>query len=155
MKSSHRFPFVTLLLALGSLPSAVPIGVANAASLVSSSQTQVYSIQTRGLLFNGAGAGPNVTVTSKFHPTGVVNWFNSLGGNITMTPPLATAVVQFNATVFAYVATGISSDHECVTVAEAREKLSRGLYILIREASNAHNLDALLPLINPTNCRLA
>jgi len=100
---------VTLLLALGSLPSAVPIGVANAASLVSSSQTQVYSIQTRGLLFNGAGAGPNVTVTSKFHPTGVVNWFNSLGGNITMTPPLATAVVQFNATVFAYVATGIIS----------------------------------------------
>ena len=53
----------------------------------------------------------------------------------------------------AYVATGIGSDHECVTVEEAREKLSRGLYILIREATNAHNLDALLPLITPKTAR--
>src|SRR5204863_8807867 len=37
--------------------------------------------------------------------------------------------------------------------AEAREKLARGLYIFIREASNAHNLDALLPLITHANCR--
>src|SRR2546421_6293465 len=40
----------------------------------------------------------------------------------------------------AYVAAGIGSDHECVSVDEAREKLSRGLYILVREATNAHNL---------------
>ena len=53
----------------------------------------------------------------------------------------------------AYVASGIGSDHECVTVDEAREKLARGLYILIREASNAQNLDALLPLINDKNSR--
>ena len=53
----------------------------------------------------------------------------------------------------AYVAAGIGSDHECVTVEEAREKLARGLYILIREATNAHNLDALLPLITPANHR--
>ena len=53
----------------------------------------------------------------------------------------------------AYVASGIGSDHECVTVDEAREKLARGLYILIREASNAQNLDALLPLITEKNAR--
>src|SRR5436190_3255458 len=53
----------------------------------------------------------------------------------------------------AYVASGIGSDHECVTVDEAREKLARGLYILIREATNARNLDALLPLINEKNAR--
>jgi adenine deaminase len=53
----------------------------------------------------------------------------------------------------AYVASGIGSDHECVSVDEAKEKLSRGLYILIREASNAQNLDALLPLINDKNAR--
>jgi adenine deaminase len=53
----------------------------------------------------------------------------------------------------AYVAAGIGSDHECVTVEEARDKLARGLYILIREATNAHNLDALLPLITPANHR--
>ncbi len=53
----------------------------------------------------------------------------------------------------AYVAAGIGSDHESVTADEAREKLSRGLYLLIREATNAKNLDALLPLITPKNSR--
>ncbi|HTL29051.1 MAG TPA: adenine deaminase [Tepidisphaeraceae bacterium] len=53
----------------------------------------------------------------------------------------------------AYIASGIGSDHECTTVEEAREKLARGLYILIREATNARNLDPLLPLITPENSR--
>jgi adenine deaminase len=53
----------------------------------------------------------------------------------------------------AYVAAGIGSEHECVTVAEAEEKLARGLYILIREATNARNLHALLPMITPANSR--
>lgn len=51
----------------------------------------------------------------------------------------------------AYAASGIGSEHECTTVEEAAEKLARGLYILIREATNAHNLHALLPLITPAN----
>jgi len=49
----------------------------------------------------------------------------------------------------AYVAAGIQSDHECTSVEEAREKLRLGLTILIREATNARNLDALLPLVTP------
>jgi len=49
----------------------------------------------------------------------------------------------------AYVAAGISSDHECTTLEEARAKLRRGLAIFIREATNARNLDALLPLVTP------
>ncbi len=53
----------------------------------------------------------------------------------------------------AYIAAGIGSDHECTSVAEAAEKLARGLYILIREATNARNLHALLPLITPRNAR--
>jgi adenine deaminase len=53
----------------------------------------------------------------------------------------------------AYVAAGVGSDHECVGVDEAREKLARGLYLLIREATNARNLDALLPLITRANSR--
>ncbi len=53
----------------------------------------------------------------------------------------------------AYVAAGIGSDHECTTVAEAAEKLRRGMVILIREATNAHNLEMLLPLVNPRNSR--
>jgi adenine deaminase len=53
----------------------------------------------------------------------------------------------------AYVAAGIGSDHECTTAAEAREKLRLGMYILIREASNARNLRDLLPLVTPGNSR--
>jgi adenine deaminase len=49
----------------------------------------------------------------------------------------------------AYIAAGIGSDHECTSVEEAREKLRLGLTILIREATNASNLRALLPLVTP------
>ncbi len=53
----------------------------------------------------------------------------------------------------AYAAAGISSDHECVTVEEAREKMRVGLAIFLREASNARNLRDLLPLVTPANER--
>ncbi len=51
----------------------------------------------------------------------------------------------------AYIAPGIGSDHECTTVEEAREKLRAGMMIFIREATNAHNLRTLLPLVNERN----
>lgn len=53
----------------------------------------------------------------------------------------------------AYVAAGIGSDHECTTIAEAQEKLRLGMYILMREATNAHDLATLLPLVSPDNAR--
>jgi adenine deaminase len=49
----------------------------------------------------------------------------------------------------AYVSTGISTEHECTTLEEAREKLRLGLMIMIREGSQAKNLEALLPLVQP------
>jgi adenine deaminase len=51
----------------------------------------------------------------------------------------------------AYAAAGIGTDHECTSLEEAREKLRRGLSILIREGSTARNLEALLPLVTPAN----
>lgn len=53
----------------------------------------------------------------------------------------------------AYAAAGIQSDHESTTVEEAREKLRAGLHLFIREATNAHNLEPLLPVITPQNSR--
>jgi adenine deaminase len=53
----------------------------------------------------------------------------------------------------AYLNAGISSEHEATTLKEAQEKLARGMYIMLREGSNAHNLLDLLPLVNETNCR--
>src|SRR5919205_173910 len=55
----------------------------------------------------------------------------------------------------AYVAAGIRTDHESTTVEEALEKRRRGMWVLIREASNARNLDALLELVRqhgPQHC---
>ncbi|MFN8498294.1 MAG: adenine deaminase [Anaerolineae bacterium] len=53
----------------------------------------------------------------------------------------------------AYIAAGVRSDHECTTVEEAQVKLNRGMHIMIREASNARNLEPLLPLVTPANAR--
>jgi adenine deaminase len=47
----------------------------------------------------------------------------------------------------AYAAAGIRSDHEALTVEEGRERLRVGMWLLIREASMARNLLALLPLV--------
>lgn len=47
----------------------------------------------------------------------------------------------------AYIATGVGSDHESVTLDEGRKKLERGMYLMIREGSSEKNLDALLPLV--------
>lgn len=56
----------------------------------------------------------------------------------------------------AYVVAGISTDHECVTLDEALEKLRLGMRILIREGSAARNFEALAPLIDshPDRCML-
>jgi adenine deaminase len=47
----------------------------------------------------------------------------------------------------AYAAAGIRSDHEALTIEEGRERLRAGMWLLIREASMARNLKALLPLV--------
>jgi adenine deaminase len=48
----------------------------------------------------------------------------------------------------AYVAAGVRSDHECTELEEAREKLRRGMHIMIREGTTARNLHTLLPLVH-------
>ncbi len=45
-----------------------------------------------------------------------------------------------------YVAAGISTDHECSSIAEAMEKISLGMKILIREGSAARNMNSLKDL---------
>jgi len=47
-----------------------------------------------------------------------------------------------------YVERGISTDHECFTIEEAKEKLLLGMKILIREGSAAKNFNELIPLID-------
>jgi adenine deaminase len=46
-----------------------------------------------------------------------------------------------------YIAAGIYSDHESVSLDEGREKLRQGMSLMIREGSAEKNLEALLPLV--------
>ena len=46
-----------------------------------------------------------------------------------------------------YIAAGILSDHESVSLDEASDKLRQGMLVMIREGSSEKNLDALLPLV--------
>jgi adenine deaminase len=55
----------------------------------------------------------------------------------------------------AYLAAGIRSDHESTTAEEALEKRRLGMWVMLREASIAHNLVDLLPLVRehgPERC---
>jgi adenine deaminase len=47
----------------------------------------------------------------------------------------------------AYASAGIHSDHEAAVLEEGRERLRAGMWLLIREASAARNLRALIPLV--------
>ncbi|MCB0503749.1 MAG: adenine deaminase, partial [Bacteroidetes bacterium] len=47
-----------------------------------------------------------------------------------------------------YIDAGISTDHECFTYDEAKEKLSYGMKVIIREGSAAKNFEALIDLLD-------
>lgn len=53
-----------------------------------------------------------------------------------------------------YVAAGISTDHECFTYDEGKEKLDAGMKVIIREGSAAKNYLALHPLIGVYSDRM-
>ncbi|MCB1849844.1 MAG: adenine deaminase [Gammaproteobacteria bacterium] len=54
----------------------------------------------------------------------------------------------------AYVGAGISTDHECFSLREARDKIAAGMWVLIREGSAARNFDTLHPLISESPGRV-
>ena len=53
----------------------------------------------------------------------------------------------------AYASARIRTDHECSTAEEARDRLERGMYVLMRQGSACHNLLGLLKAVNPFNSR--
>ena len=53
----------------------------------------------------------------------------------------------------AYASARILSDHECSTVEEMNDRLSRGMYILLRQGSACHNLETLVKGVTPENSR--
>ncbi len=53
----------------------------------------------------------------------------------------------------AYASTGIHTDHECSTVEEMRDRIARGMYVLMRQGSACHDLPVLLKAVTPQNSR--
>lgn len=53
----------------------------------------------------------------------------------------------------AYAAALVHTDHECSTVEEMTDRISRGLYVLLRQGSACHNLRPLLKGLTPMNSR--
>ena len=53
----------------------------------------------------------------------------------------------------AYVLGGPASDHECSTLEEGQEKLTRGQWIMVRQGSTCRNMEALAPLITTAASR--
>lgn len=51
----------------------------------------------------------------------------------------------------AYAATGIATDHECCTVQELQDRISRGMYVMVRQGSATHNLPTLIKGVTPAN----
>jgi adenine deaminase len=52
-----------------------------------------------------------------------------------------------------YTAAGIRTDHESTTAADAKERLIRGMYLMIREGTVAKDLQSLLAIVNERNAR--
>ena len=65
------------------------------------------------------------------------------GGHVDGHCPLLTG-----ADLNAYIAAGIRTEHEATTAEEAREKLQKGMRVLIREGSVSKDLHALQPLLS-------
>src|SRR5699024_8818048 len=53
----------------------------------------------------------------------------------------------------AYIAAGIENDHECSTVEELHARISKGMYVFLREGSVTQNLRTLLQGVTPQNIR--
>lgn len=53
----------------------------------------------------------------------------------------------------AYAAAKIRTDHECSTLEEMEDRLSRGMYVLMRQGSACHNLRTLLGGVTQANSR--
>lgn len=118
--------------------SGAALGAADLAALVADAPGPIVALAEMMNFPGAAGGDPGVLEKIALaHRAGLV-----VDGHA---PGLTGAMLQ------AYIAAGVSSDHECTAAAEAREKLALGVRIWIRQGSAARNLGALLPVIDDAN----
>lgn len=59
----------------------------------------------------------------------------------------------FDKELNAYAAANIAADHECATLEDMENRLSRGMYVMIRQGSACHNLKIMIKGVNSINSR--
>jgi adenine deaminase len=122
------------------LPSCVPATPAETGGAILDAGDLREFIGREGVL--GLGEMMNVP--------GVLAGDPGIGEKIALSPVRdGHAPLLFGKDLNAYILAGLQSDHECTTLAEAQEKLERGMYIFIREGSTERNIAALIPLVSP------
>lgn len=123
------------------LPSCVPATPAEAGGATLDAASLMPFLERAGVL--GLGEMMNVP--------GVLNGDIRIGEKLALSSIRDGHAPQLSGKdLHAYVIAGLQSDHECTTLAEAREKLGLGMYIFIREGSIEQNIAALIPLVTPT-----
>ncbi len=122
------------------LPSCVPATPAEAGGATLDAASLMPFLERAGVL--GLGEMMNVP--------GVLNGDIRIGEKLALSSIRDGHAPQLSGKdLHAYVIAGLQSDHECTTLAEAREKLGLGMYIFIREGSIEQNIAALIPLVTP------
>jgi len=86
---------------------------------------------------NAAGPALDKLLVAKAHDKPIDGHSPGLSGNL----------------LSAYAAAGVRTDHECSTVEELRDRMQRGMYVLLREGSACHNLETLLAGVTEQNSR--
>jgi adenine deaminase len=133
---AHRLPFDLFLMA----PSCVP----------------ATRLETSGASLDAEDIGQLLKREEVIGLGEVMNFPGVLGGDKAVLKKISLAegkIVDGHAPgvsgkeLSAYIAAGIYSDHESVSLDEAREKLRQGMWVMLREGSAEKNLEALLPLV--------
>jgi adenine deaminase len=124
--------------------------------LMAPSCVPATALETSGAMLDGRAVEEILTWKRVLGLGEVMNVPGALGGDADLIRKLTAArgrPVDGHApglsgpALWAYLRAGPSTDHECTTLAEAREKLQAGMHVLIREGTAERNLACLLPLL--------
>lgn len=99
-----------------------------------------------------AESGDFIALSEVMNVPGVLNSDGELGAKLEIAKRYdlkidGHAPMLSGEALMSYIRAGITTDHECSSLAEAEEKIEKGMKILIREGSAAKNYEALKPLI--------
>lgn len=136
LRASRQTPLDLRLMA----PSCVPASPLSPAAAALGPQEVAALSRTQGVI--GLGEVMDFPAVIQGHP-GVLTKIAAARGAVDGHAPFVRGH-RLNA----YVAAGMRSDHETTEADEGREKLRRGMYLMIREGTSEKNLETLLPLVN-------